>query len=85
MLGITAIVWQSYYNLLYKASKKIKEFSINVYSARSLEKDPLLMEKVSQAIKNSQILFLYRSNEAIWEEIEKIIKKNKGKNYLPWA
>ncbi|GLI52455.1 hypothetical protein [Thermodesulfovibrio yellowstonii] len=40
MLKILAIVWQSYYNILHRASKNIKNFSVKVYSARVLDAEP---------------------------------------------
>jgi len=74
MLKILAIVWQSYYNILFKAAKNIKDFSVKVYSARVLDAEPQMLEEVFKDMEEAQIVFLYRSNEAIWEEIEKRIK-----------
>lgn len=37
MLKVLAIVWQSYYNMLFRASKNIKDFSVREYSTRALE------------------------------------------------
>ncbi len=79
MLTITAIVWQSYYNGLFKASQKIKDFRINLYSARILERDFSLLECALRDLENSDIVFLYRSTEGIWEEIERKLKELRSK------
>ncbi len=52
MFNFTAIVWQNYYNMLLKASKNIKDFNINLYSARVLEKEPQLLKKIENFLKN---------------------------------
>lgn len=75
MLKIVSIVWQSYYNAVLRASKSIKEFKIKVYSARVLDSKPERLDEVLKEIKDADILFLYRSTEPVWEEIEKTIKK----------
>jgi len=79
MCDILAIVWQSYYNMLYKVSKNIKDLDIKVYSARALDKDNERFEKVLEEMEKAKVLFLYRSNEPIWEVLEKRIKNLKAR------
>ncbi|GAB6182397.1 hypothetical protein JCM13991_01380 [Thermodesulfovibrio hydrogeniphilus] len=79
MLKILSIVWQSYYNMLYKVSKNINDFSVKVYSARILDSEPEKLDKILKEIEDSDIIFLYRSNEAIWESIEKKLKEEPAK------
>jgi cobaltochelatase CobN len=75
MTKVVAVVWQSYYNMIFNASKNINELQINVYSARALDNKPEKLEKVLKEIKSAQLLFFYRSNESVWEEIERKIKE----------
>lgn len=82
MLKILVVVWQSYYNMLLKASKNIKDFSVRVYSARVLENEPQKLDEVFKEIEETDILFLYRSTESVWEEIEKRIKEKKIKSKI---
>ncbi|MDW7998635.1 MAG: cobaltochelatase subunit CobN [Thermodesulfovibrio sp.] len=77
MLKVLAVVWQSYYNILLRASKNIKDFAVKVYSVRVLEQNTQKLEEVFKEIEEADIIFLYRSNESVWEEIE---NKIKGKN-----
>jgi cobaltochelatase CobN len=44
MTKVVAVVWQSYYNMLFKASKNIKDLQLNVYSARTLDNKPEKLE-----------------------------------------
>lgn len=81
MLKIVAIVWQSYYNMLLKASKDIKDFSVKVYSIRALENERQKLEDALKELDDADIVFFYRSNESVWEEIERKVKEGgvKGK------
>ncbi|GAB5046477.1 cobaltochelatase subunit CobN [Thermodesulfovibrio sp. TK110] len=81
MLKIIAVVWQSYYNMLLKASKDIKDFSVKVYSVRALENEREKLDNALRDVEDADILFFYRSNESVWEEIERKLKEGgiKGK------
>ncbi len=75
MLKIIAVVWQSYYNMLLKASKDIKDFSVKVYSVRALENEREKLDNALRDVEDADILFFYRSNESVWEEIERKLKE----------
>lgn len=79
MLKILAVIWQSYYNIVLQVSKNIKDLSLKVYSARVLDAEPERLEEVFKDMEEAEIIFLYRSNEAVWEEIEKRIKSEQTK------
>lgn len=71
-MKIIVITWQSYYNMFYKVSKKIKDLNIKVYSARVLEKEGEKLKAVLDEIKGSDLLLVYRSTqESFWEILEK--------------
>ncbi len=79
-MKIIAIVWQSYYNMLYKASKNLKDpIDIEVHSARALDLDYERFKKVLKDLEKADLVFLYRSNEPIWEALENKIKGKKLK------
>ena len=69
------IAWQSYYNILLKAAKNIKGIDIKIYSAMALEKDEEKLNSALRDIENAKLIFLYRSNETVWEYIEEKIKQ----------
>lgn len=72
MVKFVVLVWQSYYNMFLRVSKKIKEFEIKVYSARNLENDQKKLEEALREVKNSNLLLVYRSTqESFWEILEK--------------
>lgn len=80
MVKFVVLVWQSYYNMFLRVSKKIKEFEIKVYSARNLENDQKKLEEALREVKNSNLLLVYRSTqESFWEILEREIKENKIK------
>lgn len=77
-MKIIVITWQSYYNMFYKVSKKIKDLNIKVYSARVLEKEGEKLKAVLDEIKGSDLLLVYRSTqESFWEILEKEIREGK--------
>lgn len=79
-MKVIAIVWQSYYNMLYKASKNLENLvDIEVHSARALDMDYERFERVLKDLKKADLIFLYRSNEPFWETLEREIKKIKTK------
>ncbi len=75
-MKIVGVVWQSYYNIFLKASKNIKDFDINIYSARSIEAFPEKFDILLKDIKDADILFFYRSAEPFWEKLEKELKQD---------
>jgi len=78
MKRIVAVVWDSYYNMLLRASKNLKGIlEISVYSARVLEKESERFEKAIKELSNADLIFFYRSSEAIWERIEKFLKEGR--------
>ncbi|MCX8041232.1 MAG: cobaltochelatase subunit CobN [Thermodesulfobacteriaceae bacterium] len=77
-MKFTVVSWQSYYNMFYRVSKKIKEFEIKVFSARILENESQKLVKALEEIKTSEILLVYRSTqESFWEILEEEIKNGK--------
>ncbi len=74
-MKIVAIVWQSYYNLLFKSAKKLNHVAdIRVYSSRVLDKDPERLKEAIGELKTADVVFFYRSNEPIWEILEKEVR-----------
>ncbi len=82
MIKLTGIVWQSYYNGLFKASRKVKNLKVKLYSARILEESPEKLKEAFKELEKSDILFFYRSNESFWEKLERDIKNRKFKGKI---
>ena len=80
-MKIIAIVWQSYYNMLLKASKNLKNIiDIEVHSARVLDSDPDRLNRVlDEAINDADLVFLYRSVESFWDRVEKILREKENR------
>ena len=75
-MKVVAIVWQSYFNAVYNASKSIKDIiDIEVHSTRALELGENRLQMVIRNLKKADIIFLYRSNEPIWDSLEEQLKE----------
>ena len=79
-MKIIAIVWQSYYNILRRAAKNLENFvEIQIHSARALQNNPQRLQKVISELTSVDLLFLYRSSEPFWDEVDKLIKSKELK------
>ncbi|MEJ5300264.1 MAG: cobaltochelatase subunit CobN [Thermodesulforhabdaceae bacterium] len=77
---ILAIVWQSYYNMLLKASKNLSNIlDIEVHSARVLDNNPERLDRVLDTIFDADLVFLYRSVESFWDRVEKLFRERQTK------
>jgi len=77
MKRLVVLTWQSYYNLFYRVSKKIKDFEVKVYSARVLESEPEVLERALKEARSCDLLLAYRSTqESFWELLEREIKED---------
>ncbi|HAV42442.1 TPA: cobalt chelatase [bacterium] len=69
-MKIVSIMWQSYINMLVKASKNVDFVEIRAYSAKRLEQEPERLDSVLEEAACADCIFLYRSTEGFWEMIE---------------
>lgn len=75
-MKIVSIMWQSYINMLTQASKNVKDIiEIKLYSSRTLEQKPEIIEKFLKETEDANLIFLYRSTESFWEIIEKNLQE----------
>ncbi|MEW6607508.1 MAG: cobaltochelatase subunit CobN [bacterium] len=75
-MKIVSIMWQSYINMLVRASKNVKDFAeIKAYSSKRLEQEPEKIEAILNEMAKAHIIFLYRSTEGFWETIEGRLKE----------
>ncbi|MEW6619132.1 MAG: cobaltochelatase subunit CobN [bacterium] len=74
-MKILTIMWQSYLNMLVKASKHLNFVELKAYASRILEQEPERIERVLEEAAASDIILLYRSTEGFWETIEGRIKE----------
>lgn len=75
-MKIVSIMWSSYAGMLLRASKNVKNIiEVSAYSSMSLEKDPEKLDQVFEEAEKSDALFLYRSTEVFWDNIEPVLKE----------
>ncbi len=76
MQKVIAIVWQSYYNMIFRASKNLRNvIDMEVHSARSLDNDPERLDRVLNRLSDADLVFLYRSVESFWDRVERLLRE----------
>lgn len=76
MKKIIAVVWQSYYNMILRASKNLRGIlDLEVHSARSLDSDPERLDRVLDRLPYADLVFFYRSVESFWDRVEKLVRE----------
>ena len=73
-IKLTVISWDSYARMFQKAANNIPDISMELFSAKKLEKSDEELQKALQSLRNADVIFLYRSSEICWETIEPEIK-----------
>ena len=73
-IKLTVISWDSYVRMFHRAAIGISDISLELFSAKKLEKSDEEMQKALQSLRNADVIFLYRSSETCWETIEPEIK-----------
>ncbi|MBU4320188.1 MAG: cobaltochelatase subunit CobN, partial [Nitrospinae bacterium] len=71
-MKIVSIMWQSYMNMLVRASKNVGDsIELKVYSTKRLEEETERLEAVLAEAEGADAILLYRSTEGFWETMEK--------------
>lgn len=75
-MKIVSIMWQSYMNMLLRASKNVGDsIELKVYSTKKLEEEPERLEAVLAEAEGADVILLYRSTEGFWETMEKRLQE----------
>jgi cobaltochelatase CobN len=73
-MKMTAIMTGYHAPLFKKVAETERDLDFILYNAQSLEQDPDKMGEFLQSMGESDVVFLYRSNELFWEILDKKIK-----------
>jgi len=74
-LKIGSVMWQSYLPMLVRAGRNVDFVELNACSSKALEVAPEKIDETLEMLSQSDIIFLYRSTEGIWEIMEKRLKE----------
>ena len=77
-MRIVAIVWSSYVPLLLEARRRVGELDLDVYSARTLARAPERVDAALAAAKSADLVFLYRTSDGFWQQIETALRGQAG-------
>ncbi|MDO9631696.1 MAG: cobaltochelatase subunit CobN, partial [Humidesulfovibrio sp.] len=69
-MKIAALVWNSHAEALARAAETLPWLTLRLFPAKSLEDAPERQELALREMESADCVFLYRSTEAFWEEIE---------------
>lgn len=73
-IKLTVISWDSYARMFRRAANEISDISLELFSTKQLEKSTEEMQKALQSLRNSDIVFLYRSSDTCWDTLVPEIK-----------
>jgi cobaltochelatase CobN len=74
MTKITCLTGNSYISIISKANKRLG-FDMNQYSNQRLCDQPGYMEDALKSIAGSDLIFIHRGSEAVWDELEQKIRE----------
>ena len=75
-MKIVSIMWQSYMNMLLRASRNVGDsIELKVYSTKRLEEEPEKIEAALKEAETADAILLYRSTESVWEMMEKRLQE----------
>lgn len=72
-MKITCIVGNSYLPIIAKANKRLG-FELELYSTQRLDDQPDKLEDALKSCAESEMIFIHRGGDAIWDEIEPKMK-----------
>ena len=76
----TVIAGESYAGMFKRAANQIAEISVNIFQTKRIEKSEDEKLRAFEALESCDVIFLFRSSESCWEEIEdKVNTFNKAK------
>ncbi len=74
-MKISSIVWNAYTHILKKAAKNLDFLEFKIFSSKFLEKDLKRLDEILYELESSDLIFLYRSSDKFWDEIENRLKE----------
>lgn len=74
-MKIGAIMWASQPGMLARASKGLDFVKLKLFASELLRDKPEKVEEALSELETSDVVLLYRSSEAFWEQIEGRIKE----------
>lgn len=79
-ITITSIMWSSYVPSFISASKKIPFINLHIFSHKQITEDLDALDKFLKYSKESDIVFLYLTDDGFWDNIyEEMTKQSQGK------
>ncbi|MDA3936909.1 MAG: cobaltochelatase subunit CobN [Actinomycetota bacterium] len=61
--------------LMIRAAKRIGEIEFSIFSSKTLERQPEMVDDALAAIDEADLVFLYRWSESVWDRIEAKVKE----------
>lgn len=78
-MKLLSIMWSSFIPLLKDAVSETGVFDLKAYSNKQINLDPLVIGDVRREIRTADLILVYHTTEAFWEEIEEEIRMLGGR------
>ncbi|MEW5773098.1 MAG: cobaltochelatase subunit CobN [Thermodesulfobacteriota bacterium] len=69
-MRIAAIVWNSHVDALARAARDLPWLDLRLISSKSIERGEVEPEEALSALRQADMVFLYRSSESFWDAME---------------
>jgi len=79
-MKLSVISWDIYASVLIRAAEEFPEIDMNIFSSKNVDSSIEEYERALDSIKSADIVFLYRTGESFWNDLEReleTIDKNK--------
>ena len=73
-IKLTAIMWSSHVGMLLKACQKLPFLTPKIFSTHTLHTDDASYKEAFCALKEADLILLYRSSEPFWDKLEPELK-----------
>ena len=73
-MKITCIIGNSYLPIMAQAARRL-DFKIDLFSTQKLIDQPARVQDAMASCRNCDLIFIHRSSDAIWDEMEPVLKE----------
>jgi cobaltochelatase CobN len=77
-MKILTIMWSSYL-LLLKEAADVLDLRLKAYSTKQINLEPEVLNNLSREMHDADLILLYRTNDAFWEEVDAILEDVRGR------
>ncbi|MBF0507305.1 MAG: cobaltochelatase subunit CobN [Deltaproteobacteria bacterium] len=77
-MKILTVMWSSYLSLMKEAANAM-DIELVAYSNKQINTNYELIDRIKAEMARAELIILYRTNDAFWEELEAAVREVKGR------